>query len=108
MPFIAKCKCIKVSYWFRDKTKRVSDAYAQAENIKGVVMNKLNPKKLLNSKWTAIPAINKEKHFIIVEVEFDEDGNVIECITEAVMSKNQYPIQWRDLKDEQRWRQGWK
>jgi len=29
-------------------------------------MNKLNPKKLLNSKWTAIPAINKEKHFIIV------------------------------------------
>jgi len=37
MPFIAKCKCIKVSYWFIDKTKRVSDAYAQAENIKGVV-----------------------------------------------------------------------
>ena len=73
-----------------------------------MILNKLNPKKLLNSKWTAIPAINKEKHFIIVEVEFDEDGNVIECITEAVMSKNQYPIQWRDLKDEQRWRQGWK
>ena len=43
-------------------------------------MNKLNPKKLYNSKWTAFPAINKEKHFIIVEVEFDEDGNVVECI----------------------------
>jgi tryptophan-rich hypothetical protein len=71
-------------------------------------MNKLNPKKLLNSKWTATPAINKEKHFIIVEVEFDEDGNVIECITEAVMSKNQYLISWRDLKDNQKWLQGWK
>jgi tryptophan-rich hypothetical protein len=41
-------------------------------------MNNLNPKKLLNSKWTATPAINKEKHFIIVEVEYDEEGNVIE------------------------------
>ncbi|MBH0080264.1 TIGR02450 family Trp-rich protein [Pseudoalteromonas sp. NZS11] len=71
-------------------------------------MNKLNPKKLLNSKWTATPSINKEKHFIIVEVEFDEDGNVIECITEAVMSKNQYLISWRDLKDNQKWLQGWK
>ncbi len=71
-------------------------------------MNKLNSKKLLNSKWTATPAINKEKHFIIVEVEFDEDGNVIECITEAVMSKNQYSISWRDLKDNQKWLQGWK
>ena len=55
-------------------------------------MNKLNPKKLLNSKWTATPAINKEKHFIIVEVEYDEEGNVIECITESVFSKNQYQI----------------
>ncbi|KPV92111.1 hypothetical protein AN395_00878 [Pseudoalteromonas sp. P1-30] len=71
-------------------------------------MNKLNPKKLLNSKWTATPTINKEKHFIIVEVEYDEEGNVIECITESVFSKNQYSIRWRDLKDTQKWRQGWK
>lgn len=71
-------------------------------------MNKLNPKKLLNSKWTAIPAIDKEKHFIIVEVEFDEDGNVIECITESVFSKNQYSISWRDLKEAKKWLQGWK
>ena len=71
-------------------------------------MNNLNPKKLLNSKWTVTPAINKEKHFIIVEVEYDEEGNVIECITESVFSKNQYLIRWRDLKDTQKWRQGWK
>ena len=71
-------------------------------------MNNLNPKKLLNSKWTATPAINKEKHFIIVEVEYDEEGNVIECITESVFCKNQYSIRLRDLKDTQKWRQGWK
>ena len=71
-------------------------------------MNKLNPKKLLNSKWTALRAINKEKHFIIVEVEFDEDGNVIQCITESVFSNKQYSICWRDLKDAKKWLQGWK
>ncbi|MBH0058238.1 TIGR02450 family Trp-rich protein [Pseudoalteromonas sp. SWXJZ94C] len=71
-------------------------------------MNKLNPKKLLNSKWTAVPAINKEKHFIIVSVDYDEDDNVIECITEAIISKSQYPISWRDLKDAKNWLQGWK
>ncbi|WP_372761856.1 TIGR02450 family Trp-rich protein [Pseudoalteromonas sp.] len=70
-------------------------------------MNKLNPKKLLNSKWTAVAAINKEKHFIIVAVEFDEDGDVIECMTEAVISHNQYAIDWRELKDTEKWRQGW-
>ena len=39
-------------------------------------MNKLNPKKLLNSKWTAVPAINKEKHFIVIDVEFDDEQRV--------------------------------
>ena len=35
-------------------------------------MNKINPKKLLNSKWTAVKPTNKEKHFLVTEIEFDE------------------------------------
>jgi hypothetical protein len=27
-------------------------------------MNNINPKKLLNSKWTAVTPVNKEKHFM--------------------------------------------
>lgn len=71
-------------------------------------MNKINPKKLLNSKWTAVKPTNKEKHFLVTEIEFDEEGIVILCSIEAVMSKRVIPINWHDLKDEDHWQQGWK
>ncbi|MGE6432829.1 TIGR02450 family Trp-rich protein [Shewanella baltica] len=71
-------------------------------------MNKINPKKLLNSKWTAVKPTNKEKHFLVTEIEFDEEGVVISCSIEAVMSKRVIPINWHDLKDEGLWQQGWK
>jgi len=71
-------------------------------------MNKINPKKLLNSKWTAVKPTNKEKHFLVTEIEFDEEGLVISCSIEAVMSKRVIPINWYDLKDEGLWLQGWK
>ena len=70
-------------------------------------MNKINPKKLLNSKWTAVTPINKEKHFIVSEIEFDEDGEVLSCLIEPVMSKRPVPINWQDLKDESHWLHGW-
>lgn len=72
-----------------------------------LVMNKITPKKLLHSKWTAVSPANKEKHFIITEMEFDEEGVVISCVIEAVMSKRSMAINWQDLKDRQRWLQGW-
>ena len=71
-------------------------------------MSKSNPKKLLNSKWTAITPKNTEKHFVITKVEQDEDGNIIECIIEAVMTKHNYAIQWRDLYNSEQWISGWK
>ncbi|MCS6229536.1 TIGR02450 family Trp-rich protein [Shewanella baltica] len=71
-------------------------------------MNKINPKKLLNSKWTAVKPTNKEKHFLVTEIEFDEEGVVISCSIEAVMSKRFILINWHDLKDEGLWLQGWK
>ena len=71
-------------------------------------MNKISPKKLLNSKWTAVVPLNTEKHFIITEVEYDEDKAVVSCLIEAIMSKRTTNIQWRDLKDTAQWVQGWK
>ncbi|WP_166422715.1 TIGR02450 family Trp-rich protein [Paraglaciecola sp. 20A4] len=71
-------------------------------------MNQINPKKLLNSKWTAVTPQDKEKHFIVTEIEFDEDGLVVSCCIEAIMSKRPMSINWRDLKDTDRWLQGWK
>ena len=70
-------------------------------------MNNINPRKLLKSKWTAVKPVNKEKHFIVSEVEFDEEGVVIFCAIEAVMSKRSTSLDWRELKDDACWQHGW-
>jgi tryptophan-rich hypothetical protein len=72
------------------------------------IMNAVNPKKLLNSKWTAVNPQNKEKHFIITEVEVDEFQNLYHCVIEAVMSKRSFTLQWRELRDANQWTCGWK
>lgn len=71
-------------------------------------MNNVSPKSLLNSKWTKVSVENKEKHFVITKVEFDDKYNVIDCVITAVMSKNDYLVNWRDLKNPVLWRFGWK
>ena len=71
-------------------------------------MNNINVKKLINSKWTATNPINKEKHFLITELEFDEDNNVTHCLIEAVISHRTQQIDWIELKESEHWLQGWK
>jgi tryptophan-rich hypothetical protein len=71
-------------------------------------MNKINPKKLLNSKWTAVKPTKKEKHFMVSEIEFNEEGVVVACCIEAVMSKRSIQVNWHDLEDDSSWIHGWK
>jgi tryptophan-rich hypothetical protein len=70
-------------------------------------MNKIVSKKLLNSKWTAVTPCNKEKHFIITKLEFDENDNVTHCLIEAVISNRTELINWKDLIESKYWQQGW-
>ena len=71
-------------------------------------MNQINPAKLHNSKWTAVTPFNREKHFMVTEMEFEEDGTVMSCKLEAVLSNNEYFIDWTELKNREKWVQGWK
>lgn len=71
-------------------------------------MNQINPTKLLRSKWTALRPQNKEKHFLVVDVEYDEEGVVVECLLEAVISKRIMSLDWQELKNSDTWKQGWK
>jgi len=71
-------------------------------------VNKFNPRKLLNSKWTAVKPVQKEKHFLITELEFDESDNVIGCLIEAVLSNRSALIDWKELENDDNWVQGWK
>lgn len=70
-------------------------------------MNRVNPKVLLHSKWTRLSVENREKHFVVTYVEFDELKNVVACQITAVINNNEYPINWRDLKQPALWRFGW-
>ena len=72
-------------------------------------MNKINPKKLFNSKWTAVTPTNKEKHFMVVKVIQPEDPQdpIKQVVIEAVMTKRQKTIHWRDLTNGLEWQQGW-
>ncbi|MDU0112473.1 TIGR02450 family Trp-rich protein [Psychrosphaera aquimarina] len=70
-------------------------------------MNKVSPKTLLNSKWTKCKISNKEKHFIIVDVEFNDEQLLTKCVIEAVFNNNQYEIDWKTLKDPNLWKIGW-
>ena len=70
--------------------------------------NKINPNKLLQSKWTAVTPQNKELHFIVTKLIRDEDEVVISCELEAVINKNNYQIDWTLLKDTEQWLMGWK
>ena len=71
---------------------------------------RINAKKLLLTKWTAVKPRNKEKHFIVTKlIEPDTTDVQIEMIEiEATYSKRSFALPWRDLTDETQWLQGWK
>jgi tryptophan-rich hypothetical protein len=73
------------------------------------MVNPLNAKKLLLTKWTAVKPVAKQKHFLVSKViKPEEPSDPIELIEiEAVFSKATQIISWRELQDGSVWRQGW-
>jgi tryptophan-rich hypothetical protein len=70
---------------------------------------KVSPKKLLNSKWTAVQPRNRERHLMVVGiVEPEPPGSpVVSIELEAVHSRRIRVMPWRELTDPLKWRQGW-
>ncbi|KFE51210.1 TIGR02450 family Trp-rich protein [Pseudomonas syringae] len=71
-------------------------------------MNRLNPAKLLLSKWTAAQPVNREKHFLVTELFRDEAGTVLEIELQAVLTQRNERLAWQTLQNEDAWRMGWK
>lgn len=72
--------------------------------------HRVNPKKLLHSKWTAVKPVQKERHFIVVKLIDDVNiaGQLDQVVIEAVLTKRQWTCQWQKLLDPAVWMQGWK
>lgn len=71
-------------------------------------MNRINPDKLLLSKWSAVEPIGKQRHFIVTKLIRNDSGNVITCEIEAVLTNKVSCIDWRELKNSDAWLMGWK
>ncbi|MFJ4545880.1 TIGR02450 family Trp-rich protein [Pseudomonas sp. NPDC088885] len=71
-------------------------------------MNRINPRKLLLSKWTAAHPQNREKHFLVTELFRDEEGTVLEVELQAVLTKRAERLDWQTLQNHAEWLQGWK
>jgi tryptophan-rich hypothetical protein len=71
--------------------------------------NLLSPKKLSLTKWTAVHPVKKQKHFLVSKVILPElPHEVIQQVEiEAVFSKEVRQIDWRELTDAGKWKQGW-
>ncbi|OOV92556.1 MULTISPECIES: TIGR02450 family Trp-rich protein [unclassified Pseudomonas] len=71
-------------------------------------MNRLNPRKLLLSKWTAALPQNREKHFLVSELFCDEEGTVLQVELQAVLTRRCQRLNWQDLQNDSQWQMGWK
>ena len=71
-------------------------------------MNRINPAKLLLSKWTAARPRNKEKHFLVTELFRDDEGTVLEIELQAVMTRRGERLPWQTLQNAEAWKVGWK
>ncbi|MDX9670976.1 MULTISPECIES: TIGR02450 family Trp-rich protein [unclassified Pseudomonas] len=71
-------------------------------------MNRINPQKLLLSKWTAAQPQDREKHFLVTELFRDEEGRVLEIELQAVLTQRAERLDWQILKNDDHWLLGWK
>lgn len=71
-------------------------------------MNRINPAKLLLSKWTAARPRHKEKHFLVTELFRDDEGTVLEIELQAILTRRAERLPWQTLTNAEDWRIGWK
>ena len=70
--------------------------------------HRLNPRKLLLSKWTAAQPQNRERHFLVTELIRDEQDNILGVELQAVLTQRSQQLDWHQLQDSERWLQGWR
>ena len=75
----------------------------------GPAPRRLQPAKLLLSKWTAALPANREKHFLVSRlIPPEAPGTEIDCIEMmAVHTGRRFVLRWRELNDSAEWLQGW-
>jgi tryptophan-rich hypothetical protein len=70
---------------------------------------RLNPTKLLLSKWTALAPVQQEKHFLVTKIINPEApvNEIEDVVLEAVLTRRTFTLPWRELTNPDVWLQGW-
>ncbi|MFA5983610.1 MAG: TIGR02450 family Trp-rich protein [Methylococcaceae bacterium] len=70
---------------------------------------RINPNKLLLSKWTAATPQNKERHFMVTKIipPQNENGPIEHIELLAIYSQRREILHWRELENHVQWSQGW-
>lgn len=86
-----------------------SAVISNSPTVRFAQSNRVSPKKLLLSKWTAVQPERKEKHFLVTKVFEPEivGQPIVQIELEAAMTGRKVCMPWRDLKSREHWRQGW-
>lgn len=71
-------------------------------------MHRLNPEKMLHSKWTAKHPVQRERHFMVTALYRDELEQVQAVELEAVLTRRSQRLDWRQLRDDDHWLMGWR
>ncbi|WP_455921856.1 TIGR02450 family Trp-rich protein [Pseudomonas putida] len=72
------------------------------------VPHRLNPSKLLLSKWTAVQPKQRENHFLVTALMRDEEGTVIDIELQAVLTGRTEQMPWQALREADCWLMGWR
>ena len=72
-------------------------------------INRVLRKHLVNSKWTAVEPVDRDKHFLVKRVlrakAEEHELGLVEL--EAILSKRLHRVSRGELSDATRWRSGW-
>lgn len=75
-------------------------------------MKKTQTKHLVDSKWTDLDPVEREKHFIVTRIASkskSHNGTTVSAIElRAVISKRSKIVPENELNDPARWSPGWK
>jgi len=70
--------------------------------------NTFSKAKLPGSKWTALEPVQGEKHFVVlgwVQYALEQKSETLEL--EAILTRKVYEIDYRQLKNAEKWKMGW-
>ena len=69
----------------------------------------MDRKHLVDSKWTALQPIDRDKHFMVTRLlqASGVEGEVPLVELQAILSKRRVRVPRSELSDETRWKPGW-